>query len=116
LRWGYGSIQNEIDLAAGTTSHSFVAGQSGFIQFMLIAYTVNNVPSGTDSVEIQVDHQPSKTILGGGNWNWLILIIAGVLLILGGIFAPVPLLLRLLAFGIAAILILIGYLSMVGTL
>lgn len=53
---------------------------------------------------------------GAGSLLWIMLIIAGAVLILIGIVVPLPWMLRVGAFGIAFILILIGYLSVTGAL
>ena len=50
------------------------------------------------------------------NWLWVILLVIGALLVLGGLMIPMPWMFRLGAAGAGLVLILIGYLSAVGTL
>ena len=52
----------------------------------------------------------------GGSWLWLILILVGVVFLLAGLFVPLPIIIRLALFGVAFILVLIGYLSVAGAL
>lgn len=82
VRWGYGSDDHSANLTAGTRSYDFVAGQSGYARLVVIAYTVNNVPSATRSVDIQVEHQPSN-VFGGGSGAYLSLVLGLVLAIAG---------------------------------
>ncbi|HLB67920.1 MAG TPA: hypothetical protein VJN63_05595 [Thermoplasmata archaeon] len=82
--YGWGGIDQEAQVGPTDTSYSFVAAQSGYVRWEVIAYTNGNVPSGTKSVDIQIEHQKSREFITD-TIPWA-LIAAAVVFILGLLF------------------------------
>lgn len=96
IEYGWGTIETTVTLAGSATSFSFTASQSGYVYVAITAYTNGNVPSGTQNLKIQIDHQVANTCSNGapscsqnpGGFIWIILLAIGVLSMAAAAFLP----------------------------
>ena len=112
-------------VSAATTSLTFQATKTGIGSVFVTAlnecqpsdvkeqpFFVGNTYPGLCTVYPELPQCAGEIM----NWLWVILLVIGALLVLGGLMIPMPWMFRLGAAGAGLVLILIGYLSAVGTL